>query len=226
MSTVSYAEAIGNLMYAMLCTRSDICFAVGMVSRYQSNPRHAHWVTVKRIFRYLRGTTDFALCFHRGDLRLKGYNDADWADDRDERKSTSSYAFILRDNALSWCSKKQTYVALSMMVSKYVACAAAVQEAVWLKRFLQRQGITAYSEEAVTLYSDSTAALAYAKDPKYHGKSKHIEIKYHFIRDMVMRGEVVMKHISTGSMVADPLIKPIARDVFQSHVGSIGLRRM
>ena len=113
-----------------------------------------------------------------------------------------------------------------MMESEYVACAAAVQEAVWLKRFLQCLGITAHSEEAVTLYSDSTAALAYAKDPKYHGKSKRIEIKYHFIRDIVARGEVLVKHIPTGSMVADPLTKPIARDVFQSHVGSMGLRRM
>ena len=107
-----------------------------------------------------------------------------------------------------------------------MACAATVQEDVWLKRFLQRQGITAHSEEVVTLYSDSTTALAYAKDPKYHGKSKHIEINYHFIRDTVARGEVVMKHISTGSMVVNPLTKPIARDVFQSHVDSKGLHRM
>ena len=95
-----------------------------------------------------------------------------------------------------------------------------------MKRFLQLLGITAYSKEVETLYSDSTAALAYAKDPKYHRKSKHIEIKYHFIRDTVARSEVVMKHISIGSMVVDPLTKPIARDVFQSHVGSMGLRRM
>ena len=95
-----------------------------------------------------------------------------------------------------------------------------------MKKFLQHLGIIAHFEEAITLYSNSTTALAYANDPKYHGKSKHFEIKYHFIRDMVTRGEVVMKHISTGSMVADPLTKPIARDVFQSHVGSMGLRRM
>ena len=132
---------------------------------------------MKRIFRYLQGTTNFALCFHRGDLRLKGYSDVGWAGDRDERKSTSGYAFILGGCSLSRCSKKHTYVSLSTMESEYVACASAVQEAIWLKRFLQHLGITAHSEEAVTLYSDSTATLAYAKDPKYHGKSKHIEIK-------------------------------------------------
>ena len=138
-------------------------------------------------------------------MRLKGYSDADWAGDRDKRKSTSGYAFILGGSTVSWCNKKQTCVALTTMESEYVACAAVVQEAVQLNRFLQRLGITTHSEKVVTLYSDCTVALAYAKDPKYHGKSKHIEIKYHFIRDMVARGEVVMKHISTGSMVIDPL---------------------
>ena len=120
MSIVPYIEAIGNLMYAMLCTRLDICFAV---SRYQSNPGPMHWAAVKRIFRYLRGTTDFALCFHRGDLRLKGYNDADWTGDRDECKSTLGYAFILGGDVVSWCNKKQTCVALSTMESEYVSCA-------------------------------------------------------------------------------------------------------
>ena len=106
MSIVSYAKAIGNLMYAMLCIRPNICFAVGLVSSYQSNPGPVHWAAVKRIFRYVRGTTDFALCFHKGDLRLKGYSDADWAGDKDERKSTSGYAFILGGGVVSWCSKK------------------------------------------------------------------------------------------------------------------------
>ena len=189
-------------------------------------PRNCALGSSEKDLRYLRGTTDLALCFHKGDLRLKGYSDVDWTGDRDERKSTSGYVFILGSGVVSWCNKKQTYVALSTMESEYVVCAAAMQEVIWLKRFLQRLGITTHSEEAVTLYSNSTAALVYAKEPKYHRKSKHIEIKHHFIRDMVARGEVVMKHISTRSMVVEPLTKPIARDVFQSHVGSMGLRRI
>uniref|UniRef100_A0A2N9EKE5 Integrase catalytic domain-containing protein n=1 Tax=Fagus sylvatica TaxID=28930 RepID=A0A2N9EKE5_FAGSY len=186
----------------------------------------AHWRAVKRILRYLRGTSDHALCYHGGDLRLTGYSDADWASDKDERKSTSGYAFILGGGAVSWCSKKQSCIALSTMESEYVACSAAVQEAVWLRRFLQRLGVTAHAEDVVLLYSDSTSALAYAKDPKYHGKAKHIELRYHYIRDMVSQGEVILQHISTGSMVADPLTKPIARDLFFSHTKSMGLRRI
>ena len=226
MSNVPYREAIGSLMYAMLCTRPDICFAVGLVSRYQSNPGPDHWKAVKRVLRYLQGTKDLALCYHGGDLKLRGYSDADWASDRDERKSTSGYAFTLGGAAISWCSKKQTCIALSTMEAEYVACSAAVQEAVWLRRFLRSLGLGPHIDEAVLLYSDSTSALAYAKDPKYHGKSKHIDIRHHYIRDMVAQGEVVLKHISTGSMVADPLTKPIARDVFLSHISSMGLRRV
>uniref|UniRef100_A0A2N9HTN5 Integrase catalytic domain-containing protein n=1 Tax=Fagus sylvatica TaxID=28930 RepID=A0A2N9HTN5_FAGSY len=101
MSKVPYAPTIGSLMYAMLCTRLDICFAVGIVSRYQSNPGLAHWRVVKKILQYLRGNIDHALCYHGGDLRLTGYSDADWASDKDEHKSTSGYAFILGGGAVS-----------------------------------------------------------------------------------------------------------------------------
>ena len=226
MSKVPYASAIGSLMYAMLCTRSDICFAVGMVSRYQSNPGPAHWREIKRILRYLRRTIDHALCYHGGYLRLTCYNDANWASDKDERKSTSGYAFILGGGVVSWCNKKQSCIALFTMKSKYVACSAAVQEAVWLRRFLQRLGVTAHAKNVLLLYSDSRSALAYAKDPKYHGKVKHIEFRYHYIRDMVSQGEVILQHISTSSIVADPLTKPITRDLFFSHAESMGLRRI
>ena len=112
------------------------------------------------------------------------------------------------------------------MESKYVACSAVVQEAVWLWRFLQHLGVTTHAEYTVLLYSDNTSALAYAKDLKYHGKAKHIELQYHYIRDMVSQGGVILQYIFTSSMVADPLTKPIARDLFFSHAKSMGLSRI
>ena len=169
---------------------------------------------------------DYVLCYQDKSLRLEGYNDADWGGDLDERKSTSGYAFLLNNGAISWSSKKQSCIALSTMEAEYVACSSAVQEAVWLKRFLQHLEIDSVSVNLVKIYYDSTAALAYAKDPKYHGKTKHIQIRYHFVRDMVANKEVVLEHISTSRMVADPLTKPISRDLFVSHVKSLGLRRM
>ena len=137
MARVPYASAVGSLMYAMMCTRPDICYAVGLVSRYQSNPGYKHWNAVKRILAYLRVTTDYALCYQGGDMRLVGYTDADWGGDIDERKSTSGYAFLLSRGAISWSSKKQTCTALSTMEAEFVACSTTVREAVWLRRFYE-----------------------------------------------------------------------------------------
>ena len=106
MEKVPYASVVGSLMYAILCTRLDISYVVGMVSRYQSNWGEAHWKTVKRILRYLKGMVDYRLCYQDQDLQLKSYIDADWEGDLDKRKSTSSYVFLLGNGAITWCSKK------------------------------------------------------------------------------------------------------------------------
>ena len=107
-------------MYAMLCTRPDISYAIGMVTRYQSNPGEAHWKAVKRILRYLKGTVDYRLCYQGQDLQLKGYIDADQGGDLDERKSTSGYVFLLGNGVITWCSKKQMCIALSTMEAEFV----------------------------------------------------------------------------------------------------------
>ncbi|XP_030968896.1 secreted RxLR effector protein 161-like [Quercus lobata] len=158
MARVPYTSVVGSPMYAILCTRPDIYFAVGMVSRYQSNLGSVHWQVVKRIFRYLRGTSDLILCYQGGDLRLRGYFDVDWASDRDEHKSTTGYVFLLSGAAISWCSKKQSCIALSTMESDYIACSIATQEAVWLKSFFQSLSVTSLVDEAIKMYCDSMAA--------------------------------------------------------------------
>ena len=227
MSRIPYASAVGSLMYAMMCTRPDICYAVGLLSRFQSNPGQKHWMAVKRILRYLKGASDYMLCYQgKKDLRLIGYSDADWGGDVDQCKSTSGYAFLLNDSAILWSCKKQSCVALSTMEAEYVDCSAATQDAVWLRSFLQHLEIIKSALEPVTIFCDNTAALAVAKDPKYHGKTKHIKKRYHYIRDAITGKDVVLKYISTNNMVADPLTKPIARDVFIRHVKSMGLCRM
>ena len=106
------------------------------------------------------------------------------------------------------------------------SCSSVIQEEVWLRRFLQDIGVVKTTFEHVTLYYDSMAALSYAKDPKYHGKTKHIRIRYHFVRNMITQNEVVLKHIPTNEMVAYPFTKPIVRDAFVRHVRSLGLCRM
>ncbi|GMP98267.1 hypothetical protein CsSME_00046221 [Camellia sinensis var. sinensis] len=171
------------------------------------------------------GTADYTLCYQSSDLHLVGYCDADWGGDLDERKSTSGYAFMLSDGAISWSSKKQSCIALSTMEAEFVACSSAVQEAVWLRRFLQHLDVVTHTSDPVTIHCDSMAALAYAKDPKYHGRTKHIDVRFNFIRDILAQKEVILEHIPTSRMVADPLTKPIARDVYLTHVRALGLRR-
>ena len=181
---------------------------------------------MKRILRYLKGTIDYSFCYQGKELRLMGYSDADWAGDLDERKSTSGYTFLLNNGVITWRSKKQTCIALSTMEAEFIACSAAVQEAVWLRRFLQSLGIVKGSSEPMIVYSDNQATIAYVTDPKYHGRTKHIDTKNNFIRDITTRKEVFIKYIPTREMVADPFTKPIPKEMFSVHVKSLGLRRL
>lgn len=167
------------------------------------------------------------LCYQgKKDLRLIGSSDADWGGDVDQSKSTLGCAFLLNDSAILWRSKKQSCIALSTMEAEYVACFTATQDAVWLKNFLDHLKIVKLASDLVTIYRDNTTAIAVAKKPKYHGKTKHIKMRYHYIRKAINDHDVILKHISTNSMVADPLTKPIARDAFIRHVKSLGLCRM
>ncbi|XP_070031499.1 secreted RxLR effector protein 161-like [Nicotiana tomentosiformis] len=190
MSRVPYSSDVGSLMYAMMCTRPDICYAVALVSRYQSNPERDHWKAVKRIFIYLKGTTDYSLYYSRNNLHLRGYTNADWAGDWNDRKSTSGYAFLLNGGSISSKSKKQTCTTLSTIEAEFVACAFAVQEVIWLKRFFEHLDIIKNSEGPMTLYCDSQAAIAYTNILKYHRKTKYINIKYNFVRDIVASGKI------------------------------------
>ena len=146
--------------------------------------------------------------------------------DPNQRKSTSGYVFLLNDCTISWGRKKQSRIFLSTMEEEYVACSSAIQVEIWLKRFLQSIGVVKTAFKPMTLYCNNMATLAYAKDSKYHRKTKHIQIKNHFIRDLITQNEAVLKHIRTNEMVAYPFTKPIAKDAFVSHVRSLGLCRM
>ena len=136
MKNVPYASAVGSLMYAMVCTRPDIAHAVGVVSRFLSNPGKEHWAAVKWILRYLRGTSKVCLCFGNGKPVLDGFTDADMAGDVDSRKSTSGYLITFAGEAVSWQSRLQKCVALSTTEAEYIAITEACKEVLWMKKFL------------------------------------------------------------------------------------------
>eukprot|EP00253_Pinus_taeda_P016439 PITA_16439 len=146
MSHVPYESVVGSLMYAMVCIRPDIAHAMGVLSRFMLKPGKEHWTTVKRVFRYLRGTSDYCLCYQGRPgldraLDINGFVDADWAGDLDQRIYTSGYVFNLFGGAISWMSKKQSILALSTTEAEYMAATHASKEAFWLQRLCSSMGL-------------------------------------------------------------------------------------
>ncbi|XP_072072045.1 secreted RxLR effector protein 161-like [Arachis hypogaea] len=190
MQNTPYASAVGSLMYAQVCTRPDIAFAVSMLGRYQSNPRIIHWRATK-VLRYLQGTKDFMLTYRQTDsLKIVGYSDLDLAGCVDSRKSTSGYIFMLADGAVSWKSAKQSLVATSTMEAEFIACFEATSQGVWLKNFISGLKIMDYISRPLRIYCDNSAAIFMAKNNRSSSRNKHIDIKYLAIKDRVRSNEV------------------------------------
>ncbi|XP_031402570.1 secreted RxLR effector protein 161-like [Punica granatum] len=224
MAQVPYASAIGSLMYVMLCTRSNIAYAVSMTSRYQSNPGLDHWTAVKNILKYLRRTKDMVMIYGGGELRLDGFTDSDFQSDVDDRKFISGYIFTCNGGAVSWKSSKQEATADSTAEAEYIAASDAAKEAVWIRKFVTELGIVHSISSPVELYCDNTGAIAQAKEPRSHQKSKHIERRYHIIREIIGRGVVAVQKVASADNVADPLTKAMTQQQLEKHLEKMGLR--
>ncbi|KAK4836188.1 hypothetical protein QYF36_019680 [Acer negundo] len=226
MSRVPYASAVGSLMYAMLCTRPDICFAVGIVSRFQSKPGPDHWTAVKHIFKYFKRTRDNMLVYSGGDLVPVGYTDSDFQSDSDSRKSTSGAVFTIGGGAVIWRSIKQSCIADSTMEAEYVAACEAAKEAVWLRQFLIDLEVVPSANKQITIYCDNSGAVANSKEPRSHKRGKHIERKYHLLREIVQRGDATITKIASAENLADPFTKALPQKSFDGHLQNMGLRDM
>lgn len=212
MSNIPYQEAVGSILYLTQCTRPDISFAISNVSKYSQNPGMAHWTAVKRIFKYLNGTKNYKLEFSTaGNRDLIGYTDADWGSDSDDRKSCSGYVFKLQGGAVSWASKKQQTVALSSTEAEYMAVSLACQEVVWLRQ-LEAEICGKSLEKPTDIFCDNHSALNLAISDAYRVRTKHIDIRHHFIRDKVFSGDVKINPIDTTLMIADNLTKAVYKD--------------
>jgi hypothetical protein len=199
MIAVPYAQAVGNLMYAMTNIRPDICYAVGLVSRYQSNPGKAHWQEVKRIFKYLQMTRSMKLCFGLDELEIKGFTDADFAGDTDDRKSTSRYVFLFGGTAVSWLSKRQGCVAKYTMEAEYIACSIAV----WIKCFVDSLKLD-IQDRSVNVFCDNKSPISLIKKGANSSKGKHIDVNYHYIQDIVKIEEIKVHFVPSAEMMANP----------------------
>lgn len=210
-----YREVIGSLMYMSVATRPDISFSVNYASRYFDNPTAAHVQAVKRILKYLKRTADYGILFQpKYKLTLCGYSDADFAGDIDTRRSTSGYVFMLGESVISWCSERQKTVALSTTESEYVAAANAAKELVWLRQLLSE--LLPNMLEAPKFYLDNQSAIQLIKNPEYHKRTKHIDIKYHFIRELFVKNFFDLEFVSTKNQIADILTKSLPKPSFEN----------
>ncbi|GMI80802.1 cysteine-rich RLK (RECEPTOR-like protein kinase) 8 [Hibiscus trionum] len=176
MQKVHYSSAMGSLMYAMVCTRPDLAYAIGTISRFLSNPGREHWNAVKWIMRYLRGSSNLKLCFSTEKFVLVGYTDSDMAKDIDSRRSTSGYSITYAWGAVAWQSRLQKCVALSTTKSEFIAATEACKEMLWMKKFVHELDFT---QERYVLYCDSHSSIHLGKNSNFHARSKHIDVSYH-----------------------------------------------
>ena len=207
---------MGSLVYAMTSTRPDLSWAVTRLSQHLSKPTKGDWTLINQVLRYIKGTIDYSLTFRKSDngLQLIGYSDADWASSTD-RRSTTGYYFSLteRGPALSWKSRKQPTVALSSCESEFMALAATTQEAVYLNRLLVDLHDKSY--EPVNIRGDNQGAIAMVKNPVKHNRSKHIDVKYYFIRDYLLQKGISVNYVPSEDNIADVMTKPCPKIKFE-----------
>ena len=178
----------------------------------------------KRLVAYLHSTEDYYMQYptQQGELLLTGYCDSDWGSDKEDRRSTGGYVFMLNGTPVSWSARKQKTVALSSTEAEYMALTAATKEATWLRHLLKDLG---YEQPGPTvIYEDNQGTIAIAQNPCHHKRTKHIDIQYHFTREKIEAGEVTLEYIATEEQVADLFTKALPRDWFQSLVSKLGLK--
>jgi hypothetical protein len=220
-----YGAMVGALMFLAVWTRPDISFAVGALARYMSAPTSVHLLAAKHVLRYLRGTPGLGITFGGGQggspLSVRGFSDADWAGNLDNRRSTSGYVFMLNGGAISWRSRLEQTVALSTVEAEYTSSAAAIKEALWLKQLMPELGVTCM---AIPIGVDSQGAIQVLKQEIISPRTKHIDIKHHFARECVCRGDVAIEFVGTREQPADFLTKALGKAPFVSCRERVGVR--
>ncbi|KAI3691775.1 hypothetical protein L6452_31577 [Arctium lappa] len=216
----TYRGMIGSLMY-LASSRPDIMFSTCLCARYQANPKEIHLSAVKRIFRYLKGTADLGLWYPKDtSFELTAYTDADHAGCMLDRKSTSGHVQFLGDKLVSWGSKKQLCVSTSTTEAEYVAAASCCSQVLWMRTQLREYG---FHFNKIPIYCDSKSAIAITANPVQHTKTKHIDVRYHFIKDNVEKGTIELFFVKTEYQLDDLFTKPLDEKRFTFLVSKLGM---
>ncbi|MBW0542686.1 hypothetical protein O181_082401 [Austropuccinia psidii MF-1] len=206
----SFQQAIGSLNYLAQHTRPDIMFTVNQLSRYSVKPTVKHWTLIKHLMRYLKATISYSLLFTKQDIKqvciLEGWADADYANDRMDRKSISGILTSVFGNPISWLSKKQTVVAQSTTEAEFIAMNICAKQLRWMSFLLMEMGI---KDSKPVLYNDNSGATIIARQAALNVNTKHIEVRYQYLRDIVSKKQLTIEQVGTEDMLADVLTKPL-----------------
>ena len=211
MSDLPDINAVGALMYLATCTCPDVAYTVSQLARFNSNPGRAHWLAVKHLFRYLKGTLDLKLTYKpdsHSEL-FQVYSDADHAGEKPGMRSTGGYLVKIGSVAVDWSSKLQPMVALSTTEAEYIAACEAGKEIIWLRHLFDELGYPLPSSS--TLFIDNMSAVSVAKNPEHYGWMKHLDLRYHWLKDVVESGIISPVHLAGSAMPADILTKALPR---------------
>ncbi|PSR82394.1 hypothetical protein PHLCEN_2v6085 [Hermanssonia centrifuga] len=222
MKNKPYREALGALMYASVGTRPDITYTVSTLAKFSQNPGPTHWTALKRVFAYLHGMQHYTLTL--GGISspiLTGYCDSDGMSNPDGHP-IAAYIFTIRE-AISWLSKRQDIVCLSTTEAEYIALTHAAKEAIWLHHLLDKVFPKRF-KLPITIYSNNQGAIALSKDDRFHTRTKHIDIRFHFVRQYVEDGTLSITYLSTDRMLANALTKALAGPQLTKLAGAIGLQ--
>ncbi|WKA03443.1 hypothetical protein VitviT2T_021550 [Vitis vinifera] len=210
-NSTMYRGMIGSLLY-LTASRPDIMYSICLCARFQSCPKESHLSAVKRILRYLKGIMDIGLWYPKGDnFELIGYLDADFAGCKVERKSTSDTCHFLGHSLVSWHSKKQNSIALSTAEAEYIAAGLYCAQILWMKQTLSDFNLIF---EHVPIKCDNTSAINISKNLVQHSRTKHIEIRHHFLRDHAQKGDITLEFVSTKDQLVDIFTKPLSEEQF------------
>jgi hypothetical protein len=217
-----YREMIGCLMYAAVMTRPDIAFAVSTLSQYLDSPRTTHLIAVTRVFRYLSGTKGLKLVLGGTHSDITGYSDADWASHM-HRHSISGFVHFVGVGAVTWSSKKQPIVTLSSTEAEYVALTHASKDILWIHKLLAELSSIFSFSLPTTLFCDNQGAIRLSKDATFHGRTKHIDVHFHFICQTINSGHIVMQYCSTDDMITDIFTKSLAHVKYKKFHTLLGV---
>ncbi|KAK6158859.1 hypothetical protein DH2020_006173 [Rehmannia glutinosa] len=217
-----YRALIGSLLY-LTASRPDITFEVGVCARFQSAPKESHMTVAKRILSYLKGCQEVGLWYpKKGGFKFIGYSDSAYVGCRVDKKSTSGTCQMLGNRLVSWFSKKQNSIATSTAEAEYIAAGSCCAQVLWMRQQLIDYEIE--EKKKFQLYMcDNTSAIAITHNPVLHSRTKHIDVRYHFIRDHVEKKDITLEYISTDKQLADIFTKPLCESRFEELKNELGL---